>query len=362
MAILLTLAGVLAAACTSSTTAPTPTLAHVPLGGPDLTKAPPATPTPTANGPLGMASMAQLPDLVSVVERVGPSVVSVLVDLGGGDFASGSGVIFDAQGHIMTNNHVIQDAKRVNVTLDDGRQYDARIVGTDPLTDLAVLRIEGVVYPNVPFTNPESVRVGQWVIAIGNALGLPGGPTVTVGIVSAVDRTLVVGRGQNLYNLIQTDAIINPGNSGGPLLNLAGEIIGINTAVLRGGRVEGIGFAVSMETAIPVAQELIETGRVRWAWLGGEFSDLSTEEAAKRNLSSGRGVLVTDIIKDGPAWRAGIREGDVILSVTDREVSTVKQLTLLLKDFRADDTAEVELLRDGQRHTLQVTLGARPAG
>ena len=191
---------------------------------------------------------------------------------------------------------------------------------------------------------------------------MPGGPTVTVGIVSAVDRTLVVGRGQNLYNLIQTDVIINPGNSGGPLLNLAGEIIGINTAVLRGGRVEGIGFAVSMETAIPVAQELIETGRVRWAWLGGEFADLSTEEAAKRNLSSGRGVLVTDIIKDGPAWRAGIREGDVILSVTDREVSTVKQLTLLLRDFRADDTAEVEFLRDGRRHTLQVTLGARPVG
>ena len=297
-----------------------------------------------------------------MVERVGPSVVLVLVDLGGGDFASGSGVIFDAQGHILTNNHVIQGAQRVNVTLDDGRQYDAGIVGTDPLTDLAVLRIEGVIYPNTPFTNPASVRVGQWVIAIGNALGLPGGPTVTVGIVSAVDRSLAVGPGQNLYNLIQTDAIINPGNSGGPLLNLAGEIIGINTAVLRGGRVEGIGFAISVETAIPVAQELIAIGRVRWAWLGGEFSDLSTEEAAKRNLSSGRGVLVTDVIEDGPAWQAGIMEGDIILSIADGEVSTVKQLTLLLRDFRAADSVEVDFWRDGQRQSLQVTLGARPVG
>ena len=297
-----------------------------------------------------------------MVERVGPSVVLVLVDLGGGDFASGSGVIFDAQGHILTNNHVIQGAQRVNVTLDDGRQYDAEIVGTDPLTDLAVLRIEGVIYPNTPFTNPASVRVGQWVIAIGNALGLPGGPTVTVGIVSAVDRSLAVGPGQNLYNLIQTDAIINPGNSDGPLLNLAGEIIGINTAVLRGGRVEGIGFAISVETAIPVAQELIAIGRVRWAWLGGEFSDLSTEEAAKRNLSSGRGVLVTDVIEDGPAWQAGIMEGDIILSIADGEVSTVKQLTLLLRDFRAADSVEVDFWRDGQRQSLQVTLGARPVG
>ena len=359
MAILLTLAAVFTAACTSSTS-PTPTPPHVAVGDLGPTKAPPPTATPPTGGPSGMAAMPQLPDVISVVERVGPSVVSVLVQLESRDFSSGSGVIFDAQSHILTNNHVIQGAKRVSVTLEDGQQYDARIVGSDPLTDLAVLKIEGVNYPNVSFTNPASVRVGQWVIAIGNALSLPGGPTVTVGIVSARDRSFEVQQGQVLYNLIQTDTVINPGNSGGPLLNLAGEIIGINTAVLRGGRIEGIGFAVSAETAISVSQELIENGRVRWAWLGGMFSELSPEEAAKRNLSSGRGVLVTDVVEDGPAWQAGIRPGDVALSIVEREVPTVRDLVLLLRDFREGDTVAVGIWRDNQRQTLHVTLGARP--
>ena len=303
----------------------------------------------------------QLPDVVGVVERVGRAVVSIVADAGGGGVSSGSGVFFDAQGHILTNNHVIQGAERISVTLDDGQQYDARVVGADPFSDLAVLRIDGVIYPAVPFADPGSVRVGQWVIAIGNALALPGGPTVTVGIVSALDRSLQVQRGVTLNGLIQTDTIINPGNSGGPLLNLAGELVGINTAVLRGDRIEGIGFAVSSETAIPVSRALIENGRVRWAWLGVVIADLSAVEAMERGLGAGQGVLVIDVESDGPAGLAGIREDDVLVSISGRVVPTVRELSRVLRlEFRAGDAVEVEIRRGGQPQTLQVTLGERP--
>ena len=314
-------------------------------------------------GAAGTATHAhiQLPDIVGVVERVGRAVVSIVADAGGGGISSGSGVFFDAQGHILTNNHVIRGADRISVILDDGQQYEARLLGADPFSDLAVLRIEGVTYPHVPFADPGSVRVGQWVIAIGNALALPGGPTVTVGIVSAMDRSLQLQQGLTLNGLIQTDTIINPGNSGGPLLNLSGEVVGINTAVLRGDRIEGIGFAVSAETAIPVSRELIENGRVRWGWLGVVISDLSAVAAMERGLVAGQGVLVADVERDGPAWLGGIREGDVMLSISGRDVPTVRDLSRVLRlDFRAGDTVEVEIWRGGQPQTLQVTLGERP--
>ena len=365
--LLLTLALGLVAACTSSATptlspTPTPTHAADPLSGPGPTETPLPTTPPETGEPSDLPPSLQLPDVASVVERVGPSVVSVLSRRGGNGFSSGSGVIFDAQGHILTNNHVIQGADLVTVTLDDGQQYDTRVVGADPLTDLAVLKIEGVTYPHVPLADPDSVRVGQWVIAIGNALALPGGPTVTAGIVSALDRSLEVQQGLTLNELIQTDTIINPGNSGGPLLNLAGEIIGINTAVLRGGRVEGIGFAVSAETAIPVAQELIENGRVRWGWLGVIISDLSVEDAAERNLMVGQGVLVIDVVEGDPASRAGIRPGDVMLSISGHDVLTVQDLSRVMRqEFRAGDTVEVDIWRDNQRLTFNLTLGERPS-
>ena len=351
-----------ATACTSSGSpsqhSPTPTSSIVFTGGPVQTSTP-ITP-PTTDGSSVPPTVPQLPNVAAVVARVGPSVVSLLVERGSG-FASGSGVIFDAEGHILTNNHVIQDADRVTVTLDDGHQYDARVIGTDRLTDLAVLKIESVVYPDVSFADPGSVQVGQWVIAIGNALALPGGPSVTVGVVSAVDRSFQAQRGQILNGLIQTDAVINPGNSGGPLLNLSGEVVGINTAVLRGERIEGIGFAVSAETAIPVSQELIDYGRVRWAWLGVVASDLSLQEAAERNLAPDMGVLLIDVAENGPAWEAGLRADDVLLTISGNGVVTVKDLTRILRyDFRAGDPVEVDIWRDGQQHTLQVILGERP--
>ena len=344
----------------ATTPEPTPTgPALIPTPIPTPTIVPTPAPTLGVNG--GPAPIIQLPDVASVVARVRLSVVSVVAEAGGNGFASGSGVLFDGQGHILTNNHVIQDATSVSVTLDDGQQLDARIVGADPLTDLTVLQIEGS-YPHLPFADPASVRVGEWVIAIGNALALPGGPTVTLGIVSAVDRSFAVQQGQTLYSLIQTDTIINPGNSGGPLLNLAGEIVGINTAVLRGGRVEGIGFAVSGETAIPVSEELVENGRVRWAWLGVVISDLSAEEAARRNLGALKGILVVDVVEDGPAWQAGLREDAVLLSIAGRGTPTIKDLTLRLRDFRAGDAVDVGVWRGDQRQTVNIALGERPVG
>ena len=257
---------------------------------------------------------------------------------------------------------MIEGADLVTVTLADGQQHDTRVVGADPLTDLAVLKLEGADYPYVPFADPESVRVGQWVIAIGNALGLPGGPSVTVGIVSALDRSLDVQQGLTLNELIQTDTSINPGNSGGPLLNLESEIVGINTAVLRGGNIEGIGFAVSAETAIPVSEELIENGRVRWAWLGVIISDLSVEDAAERNLMAGQGVLVMDVEEGDPASEAGIRPGDVMLSISGHDVPTVQRLSRIMRqEFRTGDKVKVVVWRDNQRLTFQLTLGERPS-
>ena len=343
---------------------PTPISTHTadPTSKPDPTETPVPTTTPGTAEPPDPPPLLQLPDVTSVVERVGPSVVSVLSQLGSNRFSSGSGVIFDDQGHILTNNHVIEGADLVTVTLADGQQHDTRVVGADPLTDLAVLKLEGADYPYVPFADPESVRVGQWVIAIGNALGLPGGPSVTVGIVSALDRSLDVQQGLTLNELIQTDTIINPGNSGGPLLNLESEIVGINTAVLRGGNIEGIGFAVSAETAIPVSQELIENGRVRWAWLGVIISDLSVEDAAERNLMVGQGVLVVDVEEGDPASEAGIRPGDVMLNISGHDVPTVQRLSRIMRqEFRAGDKVKVVVWRDNQRLTFQLTLGERPS-
>ena len=197
-----------------------------------VTDATPPTPTP---GPTP-SQLFGLPDVSSVVENVRDSVVSVVAEVEAQGFfgtrprvQSGSGVIIDNQGHILTNNHVIEGSAKVTITLDDGRQLDATIRGADPSTDLAVLRVEDVSHPYLPFADPSTLRVGQWVIAIGNALALPGGPSVTIGIVSAVERSLAVDQETTLYDLIQTDTVINPGNSGGPLLN----VVGINTAVLR---------------------------------------------------------------------------------------------------------------------------------
>ncbi len=274
---------------------------------------------------------------------------------------SGSGVVIDLDGHILTNHHVIEGADSFTVTLDDGRKLDAELVGSDPLTDLALLHVDGPSLPFIPFADPSAVRVGEWVIAIGNALALPGGPSVTLGIVSALDRSWGPDQSSVLYGLVQTDATINPGNSGGPLMNLNGEIVGINTAVLRGGSVEGIGFAVGGETAIHVSNQLIQWGKVRWPWLGVIVSELDAETAAEMAVPFSRGILIRSLVDDGPAEMGGLKADDIIISMNGEPTEGTRDFVQLLRlKFAVDQAVDVEVWRDGQTAIHQVRLGERP--
>lgn len=335
----------------------------------------PASQSSTEGGSEAVA-MLQLPNIADTVERVRPAVVSIVARTVSRDrfgrqstgFGSGTGVIFDESGLVLTNNHVIEGGVEITVTQDDGTQVEAEIIGADRLSDLAVLRLPGDGYPSLPLRENGSLRAGDWVIAIGNALALPGGPTVTVGVVSALGRSIESTPGVTLYDLIQTDTSINPGNSGGPLIDLNGNLVGINTAVLRGSSgvsVEGIGFAVDVETAQQVALQLVELGHVRWAWMGVFLADLSPEVAAQVGLPIREGVIIQNTLVDGPSDRAGIHPGDIVVNIDGHDIATVSDLTRLLKqEFKAGQEVEVEVFRvvDGQSSTkvLALELGERP--
>ena len=360
-------------------TAPPPTPTVIPA-----TSQPPvvAKPSPTiateVPDPTSAAVITgyQFPNIADTVEKVRPSVVSIVAEfvtrdfLGNrvSNFSSGTGLIFDPSGLVITNSHVIGGASAVTVTTDDGTQLEAEIVGADRLSDLGVLRLPEGTYASLPLgKGSDTLRVGDWVIAIGNALALPGDLTVTVGVVSAKGRTLSVSQDVTLYDLIQTDAVINPGNSGGPLLNLNGELVGINTAVLRrgnsGGRtpIEGIGFAINTETIVLVSAQLVELRRVRWAWIGAFLGDLIPEVAAEVGLPVSEGVVIRALLNNGPADSAGILRGDIILSVDGNQVTTVRELTRLLRqEFQVDQEVDVELYRNGSTITLPMLLGERP--
>ena len=335
----------------------------------------PASQSSTEGGSEAVA-MLQLPNIADTVERVRPAVVSIVARTVSRDrfgrqstgFGSGTGVIFDESGLVLTNNHVIEGGVEITVTQDDGTQVEAEIIGADRLSDLAVLRLPGDGYPSLPLRENGSLRAGDWVIAIGNALALPGGPTVTVGVVSALGRSIESTPGVTLYDLIQTDTSINPGNSGGPLIDLGGNLVGINTAVLRGSSgvsVEGIGFAIDVETAQQVALQLVELGHVRWAWMGVFLADLSPEVAAQVGLPIREGVIIQNTVVDGPSDRAGIHPGDIVVNIDGHDIATVSDLTRLLRqEFKAGQEVEVEVFRvvDGQSSTkaLALELGERP--
>jgi len=229
-----------------------------------------------------------------------------------------------------------------------------------------VLRIPEGDFTVLPINRNIRPRPGEWVIAIGNALALPGGPTVTVGVVSAVGRTIEAGQGVTLYDLIQTDTVINPGNSGGPLIGLDGQLVGINTSVLRGSTgggipIEGIGFAINMETAAQVSQQLIEVGRVQWAYMGLDLADLVPEQAAAMGMGVREGVVVARIVINGPSDRAGIISGDIILSIDGVKIATLEDLIRLLRqELIAGQEVAVEVFRQGSTGTVQLVLGERP--
>ena len=355
--------------------AATPTPTAIPTATPTPIPGTPASeiadPTPTPLPPI----VSGLPDIASVVDQVMASVVSVLVTTEQRDafgrttqgLARGSGVIFDEAGYILTNNHVVADGVKVEVVMTDGRRLEVEVVGRDPSTDLAVLRLEDNAVPNIVASrlgDTNAMRIGEWVIAIGNPLGLEG--SVTVGVVSAKGRTLQLSQAVTLHDLVQTDAVINPGNSGGPLLNLRGEVVGINTAIIRGQlasgqEAEGIGFAVSMNTAIPVSRQLIENGQVIWPWLGVNVADVTPVVAAEEDLSVDSGVLVVAVVSGGPADKAGIRERDVIVALDNEPVATVLALQASLRQqYSVGDSIVVTVVRGDDERTLDVTLEEMP--
>ena len=338
-------------------------------------------PTPQEVKPLADASNA----FVSISEHVTPAVVSIQVEStrrpsrsgqrvppGLEDFfrqfdspqrsqpveSSGSGFIVSADGYILTNNHVVADADRVTVKLTDGRTYTAKVVGRDPTTDIAVIKIDGKDFPTATLGDDSGARVGEWVLAIGNPLGLDF--TVTAGIVSAKGRTVrgLLPSQYAISDFIQTDAAINPGNSGGPLVNIRGEVIGVNSAIASTtGYYSGYGFAIPITLAKDVMRDLIAYGRVKRAALGVSIQDVDAEDARAAGLSEIHGVKVGGYSgEDSPSRKAGIEPGDVIVSIDNRPVDRVSTLQRIVRSHKPNDVVSVGVVRFGAKKAFNVKL------
>lgn len=367
----------------SSSASPPPTSAESPSEAASGSSPPAARPAVYQSGTPSQASLfTRLPD---VAEESVKSVVNIsstkVVRQGPSPFSEdpffrrffglrgmpqerraqslGSGVIVDAKkGVLLTNNHVVADAEDIKVALSDDREYDAELVGTDPASDLAVIRLKEP--PNdlvaLPFGDSGALRLGEPVLAIGNPFGV--GQTVTLGIVSATGRANV---GIVDYeDFIQTDAAINPGNSGGALVNMQGQLVGINTAILsRSGGYQGIGFAIPSDMARTLMADLLDDGQVSRGFLGVFIQDLTTDLAKVFGVEQTSGVVVSDVMEDGPADKAGIRAGDIILEVDGTPVDSAARLRLLIAAKGGDQRVEILALRDGKKKKLRVQLGEK---
>ena len=266
---------------------------------------------------------------------------------------AGSGVIISADGEIVTNNHVVEGADEITVTFADNREYRAKLIGADKSSDLAFLKIDAKNLPHLKFGNSQSLRLGEFVLAVGNPFGV--GQTVTMGIVSAKGRA---NMGIVDYeDFIQTDASINPGNSGGALVNLRGELVGINTAILsRSGGAQGIGFAVPSTMVQPIRQQIAKHGRVRRGWLGVSIQDLTPDLAQSLSLKRNDGVVVTDVLKGGPASKSDVATGDVIVAIDDRPTRNSAQLRNRVALTRPGSKTKLDIFREGKRKNVYVTL------
>ena len=328
-------------------------------------------------GTSAVAQRAALPDFADLAERVLPAVVNIAVqgegpaqappEFRGTPFeryfrgrrertqGQGSGFVVDPTGFIVTNNHVVGTATRVTVALQDGTELAARVVGTDELTDLALLRVEprGAMI-DVPWGASGAMRVGQWVLAAGNPFGLGG--TVTSGIVSARGREIGAGP---FDDFIQTDAAINPGNSGGPVFNLAGEVIGISTAIYSpSGASAGIGFATPSDLARPVIDQLRRDGRVERGWLGVSVQDMAPEDSR----ATRRAVVVTDVVRGGPSQRGGLRAGDIVIAVNGERTETARSLVRYVAAITPGQPVRLLVQREGRTQEVTVLVGRRPPG
>lgn len=286
-------------------------------------------------------------------ETVGPSVVHIHALGPRGRGGSGSGVIFTPDGYLLTNSHVVGGATRLTGSLTDGRSLEAELVGDDPATDLAVVRLAGTGLPHAEFGSSRTLRVGQLVVAIGNPLGFQA--TVTAGIVSALGRTLRGASGRLIESVIQTDAPLNPGNSGGPLADGFGRVVGINTAMIGGA--QGICFAIGVDTAVDVTARLMRDGRVRRSKLGlaGQTTALDPRLAARLHRQPASAVLVSEVQPDGAAAEGGLAKGDLLLAFDGELIANVDDLHRLLTAERAGRPCPVEVLRQGRVETLNLT-------
>jgi len=304
-----------------------------------------------------------LPSIADVISRVKPLVVAINTEVITFDIfnrpftqeGAGSGWIISKDGIIITNNHVVEGAKSIIVTLDDGRTFpvDMNTVATDWLTDLAVLKIEAEDLPSATVGDSLKLRVGDWVVAIGNSLGM--GTSATTGIVSSLGGYLEVSPGQTLYDLVQTDAAINPGNSGGPLVNMAGEVIGINSVKHAQVEVEGVGYAISTNEAMPIVNGLITTGYVVRPWLG-----VTVDNAGRYNLAVNEGALIVNMASSSPADKAGLMVGDVITKFTDQEITEVNELIRAIHSSQVGQTVAITFWRGNTSSTTNATLIESP--
>ena len=277
--------------------------------------------------------------------------------------ALGSGVIVDSKkGYILTNNHVVDDMDGIRVKLIDKREFDATIIGTDPKTDLAILQIDAENLDEIQMGDSDELRVGEWVMAVGSPFSENLSHTVTTGIVSAIGRSNILDSG-SYEDFIQTDAAINPGNSGGALLNMDGELIGINTAIATGGYEKGnrgVGFAIPSSMANRIMSDLIDKGYVTRSWLGVIIQDLDSETADALDIDTRNGALIADVVKDSPAEAAGIQEGDVIIEFNGKSIANTANLKNVVSLSTPESTNRVKVIRDGAPKTVKVTLQELP--
>ena len=310
-----------------------------------------------------------LPSIADVVARVKPSVVAISTEIVTFDFfdraftqpSGGSGWIISEDGIIVTNNHVVEGAKSITVTLDDGRTFAVELntVATDRLTDLAVLKIDAENLPAAAVGESDELRIGDWVVAIGNVLGE--GISATSGIVSRTDVKITISEGQELRDLVQTDAAINPGNSGGPLVNMAGEVIGINTIKIAEVRVEGVGMAISTKTAMPIIEQLITNGYVVRPWLGVGLYTVDQWVVLRYGLAVEQGVLITEVAGDSPASRAGLKPGDVIVGFGGEEITNASELIMAIHQSEIGQQVEIVYWRDDSKRSTEAVLVESPS-
>jgi len=355
----------------------------------------PATAVPTA--PVTSPALINaLPNFATLVEQSGPAVVNVDVvqepknaggpggdsddplgeffrrfgvpdgrfgGPGGRGFApqpqrgSGSGFIVTPDGYILTNAHVVADADRVTVTMNDRREYQAKVVGVDARTDVAVIKIDGKNLPTVRIGDPSQLKPGEWVLAIGSPFGFEN--SATAGIVSATARSLPSEEGSNYVPFIQTDVAVNPGNSGGPLFNLNGEVVGINSQIFsRTGGYMGLSFAIPIDVAMDVREQLVQTGHVTRGRIGVQIQNVDGQLADSFGLDRPRGALVSSVVKDGPSERGGVRPGDVILGVDGKSVETSSQLPVMIARIKPGTEAKLDIWRAGKEQTLKIKVDA----